>query len=464
MKAKFIETVKDSRLIALFIMLLCTVFGITGMESVAAVAPVVAGDQILDENGVAIEGLVDLKDASEKASELISKKFIQEVVRMDPYSFPTMSLLSNNYHWRKKEKTKDHVIQVNRVTTPPVQVRVNTAVVETAHARVAVDFGDANRIIGLHQTIVFPTIKAYDDKGANKTDYALQARVVAKDDTTDFPVLAALNGKKSGSVFTLPDIPAGTLALRGPRVGTETQIRTAQFGILPTPFDYFVSKKLIEFGTSGWYDNASKTIKWGSEEIKQTAMTEFLRTSAPTFWLGQQTNQVFKEYRSGDLEMTLFEEGLIPQAGREIDLNGAFNVAALINMEKVAFGDNNSSNIKYFAMGDEISPLVQKLIFETPGLNHKVYHDGTLDIAFTEVTYTGGKRVRFIDDPSLNDCGLNDHGFILDPKYAGHFSYGFEFLNIDAKDQRDRDYTGMVAIDESVRVLTNPEANVVVRL
>lgn len=463
MKTKIINTIKDSRLLALLIMVLCAAFGIAGVEAVAAVAPLY-GDQILDENGTAIDGLIDLKDASDKAPELISKKFVQEVVRMDPYSYPTMSILSSNFHWKKKEKTKDHIIQVNRVTTPPVQITVATAVVESAQAQLAVDFGEANRIVGLHQTIIFKGIDGYKEDGETKDGYFLQCRVVSKDGTSGKPVLKPLNGKKVDGVITIPNIPVSTVALRGPRVGTETQIRTAQFGILPTPTDYFVSKRLIEFGTSGWYDNASKTIKWGDPEIKQTAMTEFLRTSAPAFWLGKQTNQVFEEFKSGNLEMALFEEGLLPQAGRELDLQGELTIKSLINLEKVAFGDNNSGNLKYFAMGDEISPRMQELIFETKGLNHRVFHDQTLDIAFTEITYSGGKRVRFIDDPSLNDCGMNDHGFVLDPKYAGHFSYGFEFRHLDGNKQEERDYTGMVAIDESVRILTNPDANVVVTL
>jgi len=287
---------------------------------------------------------------------------------------------------------------------------------------------------------------------------------VAKDQATGRPVLKPLNGKLVGGQLTIPSMPAGTLALRGDRIGTETQIRTEQFGILPSPTDYFVPKKLIEFGTTGWFDNATKTIKWGNNEIKETAMTEFLRTSAPSFWLGKQVEANFPEYKSNTPELTYYPEGLFYQAKRELDLGGVVNTSALVNLQKIAFGDNNSGPIKVFAMGDELSPLFQELILNTTGLNVSVYRSKTLNIDFSEIVFAGGKRIRFIDDPSLNDCGLNDKGFILDPKWAGVYSYEHRFLPLDGIKAQERDTKGMSVIDESVNVLLNQDANVVVTL
>lgn len=465
---KFFENVKGSGLFMLVVMLLCSVFGLLGADAVYAEAigapDPLYGDQILDENGVVIDDLIDLTDASVKAPELISKHFVQEIIRVDPYAYPTMAILKANYHWRKKEKTKDHIIQVNRVSTPPVQITVATQVTESALAQVPVDFGQANAIIGLHQTILFKGIQGYAEDGVTPDGHILQCRVVAKDNATGYPILKPTNGKLVTGVKTIPTLAIGTEALRGDRIGTETQIRTEQFGILPAPTDYYVPKKLIEFGTSGWYDNATKNIKWGNPEIKDTALTEMLRTSAPSFWLGKQVNATFPEYKSNTPEMTLFPEGLMYQAKRDVDLNGTVDIAALVNLQKIAFGDNNSGNLKYFAMGNELSPKFQTLILSTPGLNYSVYRNKTLNIDFSEIVFAGGKRIRFIDDPSLDDCGLNDKGFILDPKWAATYSYGYTFLPLDGIKIQERDTKGMAVIDESVNVLLNQEANVFVTL
>ena len=448
--------------------MICALFGV--MDAGATMAYALGapdaqyGDQILDSNGVVIDELIDLTDAYAVAPELISKHYVQDVVRIDPYSYPTMSLLMSNTHWRRKEKTKDHIIQVNRISTPPIQITLNTAITQSALAQVVVDFGQANSIVGLHQTIIFPNITGYKADGATSDDHALQCRVVGKDSATGRPILKPINGVTVGGLITIPSMPAGTVALRGSRIGTETQIRTEQFGILPSPVDYYVPKKLIEFGTSGWFDNATKTIKWGNSEIKETAMIEHLRTSAVNFWLGKQANEVFPEYKSNTPEMTLFPEGLFYQAKREANLGGTVDITALVNLQKIAFGENNSGHTKIFAMGDELSPLFQELILKTPGLNVSVYKNRTLDIDFSKIMFAGGKSICFVDDPSLNDCGLNDKGFILDPKYAATYAYTHEFLPLDGKKQQERDTKGMAVIDESVHVLLNQEANVVVRL
>ncbi|MDR2683762.1 MAG: hypothetical protein LBB53_00060 [Prevotellaceae bacterium] len=474
---KKILKLKESGLFMFALMLLCAVFGISGADFMTAEAIVAAGnppaeygDQILDENGVVIDGLVDLTDAITMAPELISKHYEQEVISLNPYDTPTMSLmrsklLSNSEHWRKKKKVSDHIIQINRYKTPPVQISVNTATaLSSTLTQLPVDFGQANGIIGIHQTIIFKSVDGYKEDGQTLDGYNLICRVVAKDEATGFPVLKPINGKKSGNIITLPALAAGTQALRSDRIGTETQIRTEQFGIAPSPTDYYVPKKLIEFGTSGWYDNATKTIKWGDNEIKKAAMTEFLRTSAPNFWLGKQTRAIFPEYKSKAPELTFFPEGLFYQASRALDLNGTVNIAALVNLKKIAFGDNNSGPVKVFAMGDELSPLFQELILNTPGLNYSVYHSKRLNIDFSEIMFAGGKRIWFIDDPSLDDCGLNDKGFILDPQYAATYSYLHEILPFDEKKKNERDITGMTVIDESVNVLLNHDANVVVTL
>ncbi|MDR0872831.1 MAG: hypothetical protein LBN27_05105 [Prevotellaceae bacterium] len=468
---------KESGLFLFAVMLLCSAFGVVGVEAMTADAALgtptgvyppiydsAGNEQIFDENGSVVDGVIELTDAYEKNPELISKHFVADVVRLDPYTYTTMGLIKSAYNWQKKENIKDHVIQVNRISTPPVQITVNTAIADATAAQVPVDFGAANSIIGLHQTIVFRNIGGFEKDGATADEHDLICRVVSKDQSTGFPVLKPINGKAAGGVKTLPDIAAGTTALRGDRIGTETQIRTEQFGMLPTPTDYFVSKRLIEFGTSGWFDNATKTIKWGNNEIKENAMIEFLRTSAPLFWLGKQEQAIFPEYKSNTPELTLFPEGLMYQAKRGYSLNGNVAISTLVGLYNEAFRDNNSGNVKYFAMGSEISPLFQELILNTTGLNINSYKNKTLNIDFSEIIFAGGKRIRLYDDPSLDDCGLNDKGFILDPKYAATYSYGTRFLPLDGVKQQERDTKGMAAIDESVHVLLNQEAHVVVEL
>ena len=457
-------------ILMLLVCALCFIFG--GFEAGVVMAVVVAGgipepnygDAVLDDAGVMFEGEVSLTEASQRAPELISKHFVKEVIRIGAGKYPTMSLIHGRYFLEKK-KTKDHIIQVSRITTPPVQITTASAVTNSMQNSelVEMDFGTGNSIINLGQTIIFPTIKGFKKDGTTRANTCLQCRVMGRNNGK--LLLKAVDcGQKVGAIFTLPLIPAGTMALRSDRIGTETQLRSEPFGIAPSPTDYFVAKKLIEFQTTGWYDSATKNIKWERDDIKEAALIEFMRTSAPSFWLGTQAEIIAPEYTSNQLEKAYYTGGLISQASRDLNLGGTLDIKALLNLQKIAFSDNNSSREKYFAMGDELAPRMQELVFNTPGLSYNTYKDTKLGINMTEVVFFGGKSIKFIEEDSLNDCGLNDYGFVLDPAHVSVYSYGYEFLPLDGRKTQTRDVKGLSVIEESVNILTNQEAHVVVKL
>lgn len=449
-------------------MLLLSVFGIMNAGAVCAVSPTY-GSAFLGEAGEVIDsGEYSLTEAvalNGGNQELLSKHFLQEVIRVDPYSSPTMAILASQTNWKRREKTKDHVIQVNRITTPPIQIAV-AAEVAIAQAAVAVNFGaQANKVIGVNQTIYFTktaTIKGYKEDGTTADGYGLVCRVLSKNDS-DLPVLIALNGKDDTGALNPITLTVGASALRGDRIGTESQQRTAPFGLFPSPTDYFVPKKLIEFGTTGWFDTATKMIRWGKAEAKDNAIIEMMRTAAPGFWLGKQHAGEFKEYVSENPELAYFPEGLIYQAGRYKKLNGTVDISALLDLYNLAFRDNGGGNTKVFAMGSTLSPLFQKLILNTQGLNVSVYNNGKLNIDFTQIQFVGGKKMLFVDDPSLDDCGLHSTGFILDTESSARFAYAYDFVPINKANEK-RDYEGMSIIDESINVLLKPNANVWVEL
>ncbi len=449
-------------------MLFLSAFGIMNAGAVCAISPAY-GSAFLGEAGEVIDNgeytLTDAVALNGGNQELLSKHFLQEVIRVDPYSSPTMAILAAQTNWKRREKTKDHVIQVNRITTPPIQIAVATQVT-IALAPVAVDFGaQANKVIGINQTVYFTktaTIKGYKEDGVTPDGYGLACRVLSKNDS-NLPVLQPLNGKTEDGTEDPITLTVAAKALRGDRIGTESQRRTAPFGLFPSPTDYYVPKKMIEFGTTGWFDAATKNIRWGKAEAKDNAIIEMMRTAAPGFWLGKQMSGEFKEFVSQNDELAYFPEGLIYQAGRYKKLNGTVTMTELLSLYDLAFRDNGGGNTKVFAMGSTLSPLFQKLILETNGLNVSVYTNGALKVDFTQIQFVGGKKMLFVDDPSLDDCGLHSTGFILDTESSARFAYAYDFVPI-TKEGEKRDYEGMSIIDESINVLLKPNANVWVEL
>lgn len=469
---KTFQQIRMSGLLVFMLTLMFSVFGIIDASAMCAVAPTY-GDALLNQDGVVLtEGEYSLTEAlamNDGNQEFISKHFVQDVVRVDPLKYGTWSILKSQTNWKKRDVTKDHIITISRVKTPPVEITVATATVEATTAAagetVAVNFGTANTFIGLHQMIYFAltsTIKGYKEDGTTVDGYHLQCRVVSKN-SSGWPVLKPLNGKLVSGTKTIPSLSVGSVAYRGPRIGTETQERTVPFAVAPTPTDYYVPKKLIEFGTTGWFDAATKLIRWGDKEVRDNAMIEFMLTDAAAFWLGKQEKGTFTEFISQQDETAFFPEGLIPQAGRSHNLNGVFDVTALLDLKNKAFKDNTSSGTAIMAMGSEISPLVQELILSTPGLNYSVYKNKQLNVDFSKVQFVDNKSIIFLEDQSLDLIGLSDKAFIFDPDSARVFSFANKFVPINKANEK-RDYSGFSYIDESIYILEDRNNAVYVSL
>ena len=278
-------------------------------------------------------------------------------------------------------------------------------------------------------------------------------------DSSDKPILKPRNGININGVKTIPTLAMNTPALRGLRTGTETQIRTQPYGVLPTPTEYYIQKNIIEFETTGWWDNATKEVKWDDRDIMEMAMAEKTRTSMVDFWLGKTGSATYKTEFNKKEELAYFHEGVWYQAGRSMDFNWTVNLDAIIEFGRFIFTGNRSSNTKYMAMGSRLSAAFQKAIFDSPILLGETYKDKELNITFSAINFFGGKKLLFVDDPSLDDIGMSDCGFVFDMRYAFEYNYGMKVINLDGEKTQDSDTKGQAIIEENCFILANKEAH-----
>jgi len=458
MKKLFVKF-SSSGLFLFAIMLACTLFGVTGVGAVFADAPAaaVALGAPGGEGGVAGEGFVTLDQALTDSPHLLTRTIHQEVIKIAPYDYVTRSLLGQNF--KIKKKTKDHKVVVYSAESVSISATVATAYAESAQEQAVVDFGVSNKSFAINETVFFPNITGYKSDGVTSDGHCLVCYVVGKDDNKA-PILKPINGKSVTGTITIPSLALNTKALRGLRTGTETQIRTEPVNILPTPGDYFIQKNIIEFGVSGWFNSATKEVKWDDRDMMEMAVAEKTRTSMPDFWLGVSGSGRFStKYNDDTEELAYFHEGVWTQAGREHDFNGVIDIDAIIDFGKYVFTGNRSSNEKYLAMGSELSAAFQKVIFANPSLLGETYRDKELNINFTAVNFFGGKKILFADDPSLDDIGMSNCGFLIDHKYAFEYNYGMESIPIDNKKMQKADSTGQAIVEENCFILANKDAH-----
>lgn len=447
------------------ILLACAIFGVTGGDAVFAnAAPGGAtglsrpGNAEGNSDGVQGEGYVSLDQALKDSPNLVRRTIHKEVIKIAPYDYVGRSLLAKNF--KIKVKTPDHKVVVYSTASKKIKTAVAVAYTESAVSQATIDFGSDNNLFYLNQDVFFPSIPGYKSDGTTLSGRCLFANVVGFDNSKK-PILKAINGKKiSTEKSCIPTLALNTVALRGVRTGTETQIRTDAFNVLPTDREYYIQKNLIEFGVSGWYNASTKEVRWDNRDIMEMALAEKMRTSMVDFWLGTGTSAYLSSKHNGDTdEIAYWSEGLWTQAGREFDFNGTIDVETLIDFGRYVFDGNRSSNEKYLVMGSELSAAIQKVIFANPVMLGETFRDKELNINFTAINFFGGKKIYFADDPSLTDIGMGNCGFLIDHKYAFEYNYGMESLPIDNKELRKSDTKGQVIIEENCFILANHEAH-----
>lgn len=463
----FYRKMKDSGLFMFVILLVCALVGITGTEAMMADAPAAAtamsqppsqyGDVSLDGDGVPGEGYQTLDQALRDSPNLVSRTIHDEVIKIAPYDYVTRSLLAQNF--RQKKKTPDHKVAVYSANSKPIRTTLATLYTQAAVEQAEIDFGADNKLFAVNETVYFPTVPGYKADGTTTSGHALVCYVVGKA-SNDKPILRPRNGIVLTGTHTIPTLAVGTKAVRGLRTGTETQIRTEPVNILPTDREYYIQKNIIEFGVSGWFDKATKEVKWSDRDRMEMALAEKTRTQMADFWLGVGGNNYFNtRYNNEQDELAFFHEGIWTQAGREFDFNGTIDIDTLIDFGKYVFEGNRSSNTKYLMMGSELSAAFQKVIFAHPTMLGETYRDGKLNINFTAINFFGGKKILFADDPSLDDVGMGDCGFVIDHKYAFEYHYGMMSIPIDGKKLAQSDTRGQAIVEENCFILANNDAH-----
>jgi hypothetical protein len=269
---------------------------------------------------------------------------------------------------------------------------------------------------------------------------------------------------KNGAVTSsLPEIPAGTKAVRGAHTATETQIRTEPFAAIPPSDKYYVQKTIIETEQSTWFTRNDKFVKWDKSDISQEALFESKNTFNVDFWLGKSGVQYVKnQYNDNKKDLCYFMEGVWWQAGKEFELPDVVTTNVLSSLMKYIFTGNASSNTKYMFAGADVIQAFQNAQYNTviyPGETYKA-----MGVVFSSIIYFGGKQLYLTHDPSLDVLGMSDCAMVLDEDYAYEYNFGTRAYTYDNAAMGRRDSLSDVIIDEKTYILANKAAHCRIRM
>jgi len=449
MKKAFLN-LKDSGIALMFIMLLCTVFGVGGAETLTATAitPAGGGAVVIDqENTVA--------DTRTNSENLLLDTIDSKVIKVRPFD----AVLDTIARQIKDVKTsKNQVVRHYAVDVLDVTAKVATAYETGGDVQIALNT-DNNGLFAQDQTILVKGIPGYlDDQTTQDTENDLQLYVVGKDSAKKLLVVP-INGKKTGATFdTIPAIPKDTELLRMGRAGSELQIRTDAYSVVPTDATQYLQKFMIQIEESTLHAIADKEVDWNFSDQEEEAIFEMRQTNNNTLWFGRKRKLNIQNSRSERAEDVYFTQGIWTQAGGEFDFEGeSITSTNLVDLMQHAFTGNSASKTKLLICSSNLLAALEKVEYDkTITVGGRAQHHG---LEFNSIVSKFGTLL-LVHDQSFDRSskGINC-GFILDPDLLRKWTMGWKTHIFDFKKSGEKDAEARSLVEIMGLVLKNPKAH-----
>ncbi len=450
MKKQF-EFLKNSGLLMIVIMLLCSIFGIgSGYAMTADAVPGAAGgvnlvDEISTEEGTRqhVPGL-NLNEIEKK------------VVVIRPMGNPLEQI--SRYVTRRKSSSRN--VQYYATDVLPVKTTIANAYTApttgNGSERVTLNTNN-NSIFSAKETVFFPEIMGWNEAGTAQTEQYLMGYITSK--TTDKKlVIKIVNGQLIGSVIGSPSIPLNSPIIRAGRAHNEIDIQTAPFANVPTKSTQFLQSFKAQIEQTTMEKIANKEADWTFSDIEQEAIFDMKRGMNKNYLVGAKAII----YDDDDKEVYL-TGGILWQAGKKFIYGSAgtqqITFEELVKLTESAFTGNAGNKEKVFLVG---SGLLTNLSLISYGTNQKNAATTVVEygITFKEITTNFG-TLWVIHDESFDEIGLTDTGLVIDVEFLR--KYSIEELHTDDLDLRkagDRNVDARTISEISGLVLQNPNAHI----
>ena len=454
MKSIFLKF-KDSGLLMMLVLLLCSVFGVGGAELLSADATATAGGGTVDINTTTTVG-----EANDRSEDLILNEIDKKVTKIRPYD-AVLDTISRNI--KDTKRSSGQIVEHSAIDVLDVIVEVPVGSGSVANGSTQVTLNTSNNdIIANDQTLLVKGVSGYKEDGTTvDPDSDLVLYVIGKD--SGKPVCKPLNGVKSGATLnTVPSIPEETEILRMGRAGSETQIQSDAYSALPTKFDQFLQKFMIQIEESTLMAMANKEVDWAFSDQEEEALFEMRQTMNNSFWFGKKFKMRTINSRTQKAEDVYFTGGVWAQAGKEYDFNGeTVSATNLVNLMKHAFTGNASGKTKLFICGSDMLEALEQVDYDKSiKVGAKAQAHG---LEYNSIVSKFGTLL-IVHDQSLDRATRANTGFILDPDMARKWTMGWKTQVFDFKKSGDKDAEGRMLMEICGLVLKNPKAHSTVYL
>lgn len=444
--------IEESGLLMFALVALLAVFGI-------ADAGVMAADVVNPAGGGAVrvgEG-TSRTNTDTDSSNLILDQIDKKVAKIRPYDV-VLDTIARSI--KSTTSSSGQVVRHYAIDTIDTTATLTTAIVAKTKQKEIITSN--NSIFASEQTINVNGVPGFKADGTTEDpEHDLQLYVIGKD-SSENPIVVTYNGGGEGR-DEMPAIPIDTVLTRFGRAAAESQISTDAYSGVPTDFEQFLQKFIAQVEITDIFKKADKEVDWSFTDIEEEAIFDMKRTQNFSFWKGVKGRKKVKNAHTTKAEDVFWTEGLWTQAGKDFSFEGEITSTKMTDLMKTAFTGTNSGKRKLLIVGSSLLADMENLYVSANGGYTANVQVGSrkqaFGLEFTEYISKFGVLM-VTHDQSLDDLGMSNNGFILDPDFLRKWTMGWRVTNFDLRKsaQSDSDARGLMEI--CGLVLKNPKAHV----
>lgn len=449
---KMITRLENSGLLMVLLVALLAIFGIAdaGVMAADVVNPAGGGAVRLDDELSRTKGEKD-------SPNLILDEIDAKVTKIRPYDVVLDTIARNIKDTRN---SSGQVVRHYAIDTIENTATVAEAV-ETGKKQVALQTS-MDAIFASEQTINVNGVKGYKPNGEKDPENDLQLYVIGKNEN-GYPLVVTYNGSGAGN-DVIPAIPADTVLTRFGRAASESQLMTDPYSGVPTDIPVFLQKFIAQVEMTDIFKRVDKEVDWTFNDAEEEAIFDMKRTQNFSFWKGVQGKRALKNKHNRKAEDIYWTGGIWNQAGKDFSFGGSITATKMTDLMKTAFTGSNSGKRKLLIIGSDLLTDMENLYLKgaTDGFVANVQvgtRKQVYGLEFTEYISKFG-TLMVTHDQSLDDLGMADSGFILDPDFLVKWTMGWRVSNFDLKKTGEFDGQSRGLMETCALALKNPQAHV----
>ena len=380
------------------------------------------------------------------AGNFIDTDVDDELFRFNPEDTPLMNLMLRAKRVSVNSPEVDHYMIDEAKST--VVTTTNCGGSNRAYTTLPLSEADANALRP-HTTLLVKDIDGYDVDGKNPTPGKdLMLFVTGQDPTTGYPVVRAVNGKKTApedEYSQVPIIPKGSKIVILANSLYETQKEVDPDLILPQPTRIYLQKRGMNQVVSDYFESQRKRLPFSHAVIAEQAIANFKVRGNRTLWAGRAGKFKVNVPKMG-MQYVFTTEGLRWQFRRELEEPGTWTVDKVIAVAKMFFTGEDVPKSALLLAGKNLLESIQKIDYSKHPEIQITTKQNSVGWTVTNFHTVFGD-IEIKREPTLDRLGWSNSGALIGENRLVHYVYSDEHAFEDRVEGEEATRNGLLIWD-----------------